>query len=143
MKTYYLASCSYMREEIETGILKMVTDQMIINAVSFTDAEIIINKFAEENINGDFSIKSLRKSNVSEIIRKDEESFWTVKVRMKVEDDLSGKEKSIDTILLIGTDSVEGALVLASAVFESTIAPFRIVEVKETKIVCVLDEVDS
>ena len=65
------------------GLEQVVNRPYLIDAVSYTDAETRIYKEIAESVKGDFQVKSIKESNIKEIIGGFEgEWFWKVRIQM-------------------------------------------------------------
>lgn len=95
----------------ENGYERKVTDNYLVDAVSYTDAEARITLKAAEVSRGDFQVKSIKQSNIADVFDDlDGESYFKVKVSFLVIDEEKGKTKKVNTYMLIAADDIEEAL---------------------------------
>lgn len=138
MKQYYLATIRHSKET-ESGLLKLISEQFLTDAVSFTDAETKAYEFAEENCNGEFSIKNVRKTNISEVITISNcDPLWQVRVVYTNVDADSDKEVKVNYILLIEAEEAWIAIERVKNYLSAMFVPYHITEVKLTKILEVI-----
>ena len=92
-KKWFECSVKY-RKVLETGKRKIVTESYLVDAISFTEAEAIINEKVKELISDEFVITNIKTLNYSEIVRSDESDFWfKSKISLIAYDEESGKER--------------------------------------------------
>lgn len=130
MKQYYRADIRHMKE-LEDGFLKEVTDQYILDAVSFTDAETIAYKFAEEQVQGEFTIKDVKKTTISEIVNPDKDYFWNVRIQYSTVDGDKAKEVVIKSLLLVGGDDVKEVTQAVEEHLNTMLVPYKITGMSE------------
>lgn len=68
MKTWFEAKVKYL-QVAKSGHEKMITESFLLDAVSFTDAETRMTTEAQKFTNGDFSVKDIKQSQISEYFR--------------------------------------------------------------------------
>lgn len=66
MRTWFLCKVKYAKEN-EEGLLKNVSEQYLVDAVSFTEAEARIYDMLGSVIRGDFQVTSISKSNIVDV----------------------------------------------------------------------------
>lgn len=95
----------------ENGTERKVTDNYLVDAVSYTDAEARINLKAAEVSMGDFQVKSIKQSNIADIFDSlDGESYFKVKVGFLSIDEERGKVKKINQYMLVAADGIDESL---------------------------------
>ncbi len=68
---HYIGTVKYIKED-ENGKVKKVSEQYLIEALSFAEAEINFYKFLEEAI-PDFSVKTLTESGINDVFEYEED----------------------------------------------------------------------
>ena len=75
MQTWYECKVNYLKID-QGGFERKVTDNYLVDAVSFTDAESRITAIMKELTRGDFKIKNIKPSNITDIINNKEGEWW-------------------------------------------------------------------
>ncbi len=123
---------------LENGKEKKVSELYLVDAVSFTEAEMKINAFA---VLPNFKVKSIRQYNVSEIVNNiDSEytSYFKCKLNFIILDEKSGKEKKTAVYMLVDAENLDKAKGLLVEHMKSTMADYVIEKIEETKIIAVI-----
>ena len=115
---------------LEEGLVKTVTEQYLVGAVSFTDVECTI--FSE--IGEDLEVKSIVPQNISEIIKNDECEIW---FKAKVNFVADGCKK-VPVNMLVQADDIQGAREGLTKGMTGSMADYEIASISETKIIDVL-----
>lgn len=135
MKIWFTCKARYSKEDDE-GILKQVTEAYLVDAVSYTDAESRIYAALEQNIAGEFEVKAISKSNISEVINYEDSDYWyKSKVSYSTVDGDSDKEVKINTYFLVGAEDVKQAFERVEDNLSSMLVPFEIPSIVKTPIV--------
>lgn len=124
MKQYFESTVKSIRID-DDGRERKVTDQVIVEAISFTDAEAKVTELYPNGL-----IKSVRVSKVIDIIGEGEKYF-------KAGIELEG-EKKFKEIVLFGADDIDQAKVAISEHMALCIVPCELKSIVETKIVEVI-----
>ena len=66
MRTWFLCKVKYAKEN-EEGLLKSISEQYLVDAVSFTEAEAILYDRLGSQIRGDFQVTGISKSNIVDV----------------------------------------------------------------------------
>jgi hypothetical protein len=110
MQTWFECKVKYLKID-QGGYERKVNDNYLLDAVSFTDAEKRIFEEMQELTNGEFQVLNIKKSNISEIISKDDGEWWyKAKISLFYIDEEGGKEKKVNNYLLIMADDINQAL---------------------------------
>ena len=95
----------------ESGKEYMVTENYLLDAVSFTDAETRIFRQMEQMVRGEFSVIDIKKSRIGEVYPYGSGEWWfKATINLVTIDDEAGKEKKLRTIYLIMADDIREAL---------------------------------
>ena len=95
MNRYFECGIRY-EKLLENGMQKKVTEQYIVDALSFTEAEQRITKEMGCYINGDFEVVTEKITNYSEVIPSDNaeaDRWYKVKINIVTIDERRNKEK--------------------------------------------------
>ena len=101
MQTWYECKVKYMKLD-QNGLEQNVNDNYLIDAVSFTDAETRIFEIMKEITRGDFQVVNIRKSNITEVVSKNDGEWWyKAKINLVTIDEEKGKERKITNYILV------------------------------------------
>jgi hypothetical protein len=111
MQTWFESKVKY-KKTLESGSEQMVTENFLLDAVSFTDAETrMIRKMQEMVKGGEFMVVDIKKSKIAEIFSFDDGEWWyKVTVNMVTVDEEAGREKKLRAYYLIMADDINEAL---------------------------------
>lgn len=110
MQTWYECKVKYLKID-QGGFERKVNDNYLLDAVSFTDAETRIFEQMNEITNGEFQVLNIKKSNITEILSKEEGEWWyKAKISLVTIDEEAGKEKKVVNYILVMADDITQAL---------------------------------
>ncbi len=93
MRIWFLCKVKYAKET-EEGLLKSISEQYLVDAVSFTEAEAILYDRLGSQIRGDFQVSGISKSNIVDVFFYDDADIWyKCKVTYLIADGDNGKGK--------------------------------------------------
>lgn len=155
MTNYFLAKIRY-EKTAEDGSLVKVTEQYLVDAITFTEAEARINKEIEPFIAGDFSVQAITRANIQEIVPENwaisqtdsevrkilnqnqnassQTKWYKAKVNYISIDEVSGKEKRTPAFMLIEACSVNAAGDTLSMYMKGSMSDWEPEKIEETKI---------
>ena len=123
-------------KENEQGLLKNVSEQYLVDAVSFTEAEARIYDMLGSVIRGDFQVTNISKSNIVDVFFYEDSDVWyKCKITYVVADADSGKEKKVTQYMLVSAHNVKDAY---DRIFESLnnmLVSFVVPDINESPIV--------
>ena len=67
MKTFFNTTVKYQKQNDE-GLLKEITEQYLVDAVNFTEAEAKVIEYLAPEVSGGVSVARVSKTNISSII---------------------------------------------------------------------------
>jgi hypothetical protein len=135
MRTWYLCKVKYAKEN-EQGLLKSVSEQYLVDAVSFTEAETRIYDMLGSVIRGDFQVTNISKSNIVDVFFYEDIDVWhKCKITYIVADADSGKEKKVTQFMLVTAHDVKEAYERIYESLNNMLVTFRVPEVTESAIV--------
>ena len=120
---------------LENGKEKKVTEQYVVEALSFTEAEARIIKEMTPYISGEFDVVSEKIAAYSEIIlsdKSDDDKWFISKVSLITIDEKTSKENKTSKRLLVQADTSQTALEYTKKLFDSSMTDFSIDAVKDT-----------
>ena len=98
MNTYFEVKTQYSKIG-EDGEPKKVSESFLADAISCTDAELIVTKEVQPFSNGEFKIKNIRETTIAELFQRDVEGKWyACRLAMVVEAD-NGKEDLLQDLV--------------------------------------------
>lgn len=135
MRTWFLCKVKYAKEN-EEGLLKNISEQYLVDAVSFTEAEAIIYDRLGSQIRGDFQVTSLSKSNIVDVFFFEDADIWyKCKVSYLVSDGESGKEKKVTQYMIVTASDVKEAYDKIQESLSNMLVSFRVPDIVESPIV--------
>jgi len=141
---YFECTCKYEKTG-EDGLQKKVTEQNVVDALSFSEAE---NRFIEEMsayISGEFDVTAIKIAPYKEIFFNDEDEmadrWYKVRLDFITIDEKTEKEKRQKVTYLFQAGSFEQAKKSVVEVMGGTMIDYEIVKIEETKIWSVFEYV--
>ena len=122
----------------ENGLEKTVTDQYLIDAISFSDAENSIIKKITPLYGAEFAVVDIRPFKLAEIIFSKEDAddiFFLCTLCTITLDEKSGMEKKSFFKILVQSADINKAQVSLKSYLSTTMADYSVVTVKETKFI--------
>ena len=134
MQTWFEAKISYFKVT-ELGKEQKVTEQFLLDAVSFTDAEARITKLAQEFTKGEFAVKDIKQSNVAEVFPYDHgEWWWKAKIALVTIDEEAGREKRTVINYLVMANDINEAVKRIEESLSFMVIPFVVLTVSRSPI---------
>ena len=139
--------CKIRYEKVmEDGLQKKVTEQYVVDALSFTEAEARIIEEMSQYISGEFEVVEIDRCVFKEIFFSDEETadkWYKSKVHFITIDEKTEKEKRTAVYYLVHGSSLENARKNIDVVMGGTMIDYVISSVSETKIMDVFEYIHS
>ena len=126
----------------DDGCEKMVTEQYVIDALSFTEAEINIMSEMSAYVSGEFKVANINPTNYNEIFFSDisEDDLWfKARIAFITINEKSNKEKRTYTNYLVQANSIERAKRYIDEVMGKTMIDYELKSLSETKILDVFE----
>ncbi|UZD24298.1 DUF4494 domain-containing protein [Algoriphagus halophytocola] len=135
MRTWFLCKVKYAKEN-EQGLLKNISEQYLVDAVSFTEAEAILFDRLASQIRGDFQVTSLSKSNIVDVFFYEDADIWyKCKISYMVADGESGKEKKVTQYMIVTAADAKEAYDRIQESLSNMLVSFRVPDIVESPIV--------
>lgn len=135
MRIWFLCKVKYAKEN-EQGLLKNVSEQYLVDAVSFTEAEARIYDMLGSTIRGDFQVTNISKSNFVDVFPYEDIDIWhKCKISYVVADGDSGKEKKVTQYMLVTAHDVKEAYERIHESLSNMLVTFRVPDITESAIV--------
>lgn len=131
---YYEVKIQYQKMQ-EDGREKNVTEQYVVEALSFTEAETRIVEEMTHYISGDFDVVSEKIAAYSEIIlsdKSDDDKWFVSKVSFITIDEKTAKEKKQTFRYLVQARTSESAMDYTKEMFSHGMSDYSIDSVQDT-----------
>jgi len=111
MQTWFESKVKYMKVS-QSGNEQMVTENFLLDAVSYTDAETRIIRNMQQMVRGgEFTIVDIKKSKIAEVFPFETGELWfRATINLVTVDEEAGREKKLRTFYLIMADDIKEAL---------------------------------
>lgn len=134
MYNFFLTKIRYDKM-LETGMQRTVTEEFLIDALSWTEAEKRIVEEIKPFISGEFSISDIRRYRISEsFLNQPGDRFFRAKLYFITLDEKSGREKKTASYSLIQANDIEEAKDIIVREMKKTMIDYTIQKIEETKI---------
>lgn len=125
MQTWFECKVKYVKID-EDGRERKVSENYLVDAVSFTDAEARIIKQMESYVRGEFTVDNIKKSNIVEIFPHEDGEWWyKAKIGLVTIDEKAGKEKKITNYFLVAADDLKQALLRLEEDLSYILVPYQ------------------
>lgn len=138
---WFLCKIRY-EKTLEDGLQKRVTEQYVVDALSFTEAEARIIEEMSSYINGEFEVWEIDRAVFKEIFFSDDDmadKWYKSKLQFIAIDENTGKEKKTNVYYLVQGSSLENARRNIDEVMGGTMIDYVISAVSETTIMDVFE----
>ena len=130
------------KKTTEEGLQKKVTEQYVVDALSFSEAEQRITEEMSAYISGEFEITDVRKAPYKEVFFSDadlEDRYYKAKLMFITIDEKTKKEKRSAVTYLVQAATLDGAVKNINEVMEGTMIDYEKSNISETKIMDVFE----
>ena len=132
MNNYFTTAVSYQKQNSE-GLIKKVTENYLVDAMTFTEAEARIAQVMEGQ---EISLMRSARSNYEEVIEPEGKNFfYKVKIVFESMDDNTEKAKKTNCFMLVAADDIEEATELTKAALSGVVYDSEIESISKTKII--------
>ena len=139
MNTLFQATAKFTRVNLDSGKEEKITENYLLLATIFGEAEEKIYKRLSEVVVGEFIVTKISKSTISEVISSDGERYYKGKIGFVILDESTGKSKRITQQVLVMADSVDEADEKIAEAFKDTTLGVEIIGVQESNIMTVFE----
>jgi len=138
MNNWFTVKVKYTKQ-LEDGRLKRVTEPYLVDSVSFTDAEARIHEEIGQNIQTEFIVTGISKTEFADIFYyEDSEDWYKCKLTYVTIDGDEGKEKKITSNFLVTAANVKQAYERIQESLSDMTVTFEVPSIMLTPIVEVL-----
>jgi len=127
---------------MENGLQKKVTEQYVVDALSFSEAEQRIIEEMSSYISGEYEITDVRKAQYKEVFFSDaanDDRYYKAKLAFITIDEKTEKEKRSNVTYLVQATSLDGAVKNINEVMDDTMIDYEKSNIAETKIIDVFE----
>ena len=127
---------------MEDGQQKKVTEQYVVDALSFGEAEQRITEEMSSYISGEFDVTDIKPAAYGEIHFSDaptDDRWYKAKLQFITIDEKSGKEKRSTVIYLVQGGTLQSALKNVDTVMGTTMNDYIVASLAETQIMNVYE----
>lgn len=138
---WFLCKMRY-EKTMEDGLQKRVTEQYVVEAMSFTEAEARITEEMSSYISGEFEVWEIDRTVFKEIFFSDDamaDKWYKAKLKFITIDEKTEKEKKTNVYYLVQAGSFEVAKKNIDEVMGGTMIDYVIDTVSETRIMDVFE----
>jgi len=134
MLNYFLTTIKFEKTAEEGKVVK-VSEQYLVDALSFTEAEAIIIKEMKPFISGEFMVMAIKRERINELFPDvNGDKWYKCKVAFITLDETTAKEKRNEVTILVQADSLKQARENLENGMNGTLADWDSVAISETKI---------
>jgi hypothetical protein len=135
MQTWFEGKVKYQKID-ENGRERTVSENYLLDAVSFTDAEARIIAELQTMVRGEFVVTDLKKSKIAEVFPFEAGEWWyRATINLVTIDEEAGKEKKLRVFYLIQADDIEQALKHLEESLSFLIVPYVVTAIAVSTIV--------
>ena len=138
---WFETKVQYEKVQVD-GIQKNVTEQYVVDALSFTEAESSIIEEMKPYVSGDYKIKNITPANYHEVFFSDDtqdDKWYKVKLTFITIDEKTEKEKHSIVHYLVQARSTGTAQQAINDVMSKSMIDYETVSISETKILDVFE----
>ena len=123
---WFIAKIAY-EKIMEDGFQRKVTEQYVIDALSFSEAETRITEEMASYISGEFTVEDIKKAPFAEIFFSDvdmDDKWYKAKLAFITIDEKTEKEKRSNVNYLVQASSLNGAIKNIDEVMSGTLIDY-------------------
>jgi len=136
-KVWFRAKIRY-EKTAENGMNKRVSENYLVDALSFTEAEARIIGEVTPFISGEFTVTDLKRENISELFSSEadkDDKWYKIKVAFVTLDEKSGKERKSYSYILVQSSDTASAEKMLHERMKGTLSNYEVMKVEETNII--------
>lgn len=129
-------------KQMEDGLQKKVTEQYVVDALSFTEAEASITEEISSYISGEFDVADIKKASYGEVFfseNDNEDRFFKAKLQFITIDENTEKEKRSNVYYLVQASTFQQAVNHIEEVMGGTMIDYVIASLAETQVMDVFE----
>lgn len=134
MPEWFQTKVKFLRQ-MDNGLIKAVSEQYLVDAMSFTEAESRI-MLEVGNDSREITMMSVARSNIKEVVFYGDTDMWfKCKMTYVLADEESEKEKKVTTYLLVNASDVREAYDRCEEHLKEMLVPYAVPSIQESPIV--------
>lgn len=138
MNNWFKCKVRYDKTQ-ESGVVKTTTEEYLVDALSFTEAEACIIVYVDAFVSGDFTVVDISRYSLSEMFLDDKaDLYYRCKLEFITLDEKSGKEKKQPVYWLVQGNNIEDARGVIVREMGKTMTDYSISKIEETKLLDVV-----
>ncbi|SHF27920.1 protein of unknown function [Mariniphaga anaerophila] len=135
MQTWFECKVKYTKV-LDSGKEQTTTENFLLDAVSFTDAETRMIGQMRQIVKGEFNVTDIKKSRIAEVFPFESGEWWfKATINLVTIDEEAGKEKKLRTYYLIMADDIKEALQRLEESLSYLVIPYVISSLATSNIV--------
>lgn len=139
MHNWFLSKVTYDKI-LENWLQKKVTEQYLVDALSFTEAEARTIEELKPLITGEFTVSAVGRAKISEIFYNENgDKYYKVKVFFVTLDEKTGIEKYTAAHMISQASDIKEAIRVFEEGMKGTLSDYVIASVAETPIVDIFE----
>ena len=122
---------------MDNGMNKMVTEPYLVDALSFTEAELHIIEEITPFISGEFTVSDIKRARYNELFPSEEKSadkWFSCRLEFITLNETSGTEKKTKATMLVQASDLHDAMKKLDEGMKGTMTDYNAVCIKETAI---------
>lgn len=123
----------------ENGLMKKVTEQYVVDALSFSEAEARIVEAVAPYVNGEYEVTDVKKAAYKEVLFVEDDCtdtrWFKAKLAFIYLDERTAKEKRTSVTYLVQATSFDNAVQNINAAMQGTMIDYEKSNITETKII--------
>lgn len=125
----------------DEGLSKKVTEQYVVDALSYTEAEKNIIRFAAEIIPEVIEIRAIKEAAYNEIFfsEDDAEKWYKTKISFISIDERTGKERKTNVLYLVQANDISNAISNVKEIMSKSMSDYTIQSMALTQILDVFE----
>ena len=125
----------------DEGLSKKVTEQYVVDALSYTEAEKNIIRFAAEIIPEIIEIKAIKEATYSEIFFSEDDAgkWYKTKISFISIDERTGKERRTNVLYLVQAKDISNAISNVKEIMSKSMSDYTIQSMALTQILDVFE----
>ena len=135
--------CKIKYEKVqEDGLQKKVTEQYVVDALSFAEAEQRIIEEMAQYISGEFTVEDVKTAPYTEVFFSDDQisdRWYRAKLDFITIDEKTEKEKRSRVTYLVQASNLNGAMKRIDEVMQGTMIDYDAAAITDTKIMDVFE----
>lgn len=133
MTEWFEAKVSYTKQT-DNGLIKKVTEQYLVDAMSFTETEARVMQEAGDGMREVIAV-AMKRSPIKDVVFYGDTDLWhKVKVTYSLMDEDTENEKKVTTYLLVNSSDVKEAYARTEEHLKEMLVPFQIPKIEESPI---------